>query len=114
MCTPSFYRWSDVCGRAVSVVRSSGGHCGAAATSAAVRLAGPDLRDLVDVGVDHHADHRITAGHRMIGPEDHRQTVGRHLDCAAGGALAGQLPVRPAVLAAASRSAAYRPGRCGW
>ena len=61
-------------------------------------LPGADLGDLVDVLVGHHADHRIAAGDRMVGPEDHRKTVRRHLDCAAGRALAGQLTVRPAVL----------------
>ena len=62
------------------------------------RLPGADLGDLVDVLVGHHADDRIAAGDRMVGPEDHRKTVRRHLDCAAGRALAGQLTVRPAVL----------------
>ena len=61
-------------------------------------LPGADLGDPVDVLVDHHADDRIAAGDRMVGPEDHRKTVRRHLDCPAGRALAGQLTVRPAVL----------------
>ena len=61
-------------------------------------LPGPDLRDLVDVLVGHHADHRIAAGDRMVGPQDHGKTVRRHLNCTTGGTLARQLTVRPAVL----------------
>ena len=77
-------------------------------------LARPDLRDPVDVLVDHHADHRIAAGDGMVGTENHRKTVRRHLNRPAGGALAGQLAVAASDTPAACRPSGYRPGRCGW
>ena len=51
----------------------------------------------VDIVVDHHADHRIAAGDRMVGAENDRKTIRRHLDRPSGGAFARQLAVRIAV-----------------
>jgi hypothetical protein len=34
-------------------------------------LTGPQLRDLVDVAVGHHADHGVPTGHRVVRTEDH-------------------------------------------
>ena len=56
-------------------------------------------------------EHRIAAGHRVVGEEQHRGAVRRHLDRAGHQPLAGQL-VRPAPAPAADRPAAARPGRC--
>ena len=48
----------------LAVHRSSTPAVGSGATA---RSAGSDLRRLVDVGVDHHAGDRVTAGDRMVG-----------------------------------------------
>src|SRR4030088_895337 len=35
-------------------------------------LTRPHLGDLVDIVIDHHADDRVAAGDRMVGPQDYR------------------------------------------
>ena len=57
-------------------------------------LARPELGGAVGVGIGQHTDHRVSAGDRMVGTQQHGLAVGRHLDRTAGGALARQLPVR--------------------
>ena len=46
------------------------------------------------VGRADHRDHRVAAGGRVVGEEDHRAAVRRHLDRAQDHALAGEFAVR--------------------
>ncbi len=54
-------------------------------------LAGAELGAPVHVGIGDVPDHRVAAGHRMVGQEQHRLAGGRDLQGAADQALAGQL-----------------------
>lgn len=60
-------------------------------------LTGPDLGHLVGIGVGDDPDHGVAACHRVIGSQDDRLSVRRYLDGTAGGALTGQLSLRPPV-----------------
>ena len=51
-----------------------------------------------------HGNHRVAAGERMVGQEQHRLAARRHLQCPGDGALAGQF----AVLAAGERQLAHQ------
>ena len=56
-----------------------------------------DLRGEVQLGVDHHGDHRVAAGDRMVGQEEHGQALGRDLQGTGDGAFAGQLALAGAL-----------------
>ena len=76
------------------------------------RLPGPDLGRPVDIGVQHDRRHRVAAGDRVVGEEQHRLAARRDLDGAADHALAGQLAGRGARSSGARRRGAARRGCC--
>ena len=54
------------------------------------RSSGYRLGRCWEVCLADHSDHRVTAGGRVVGEEDHRASVGRHLDRAQDHSLAGE------------------------
>ena len=71
----------------------SGGFGPAEADLAADR----DLGGEVQLGVDHDGDHRVAAGDRVVGQEEHGQPFRRDLQGAGDGALAGQFALAGAL-----------------
>ena len=69
-----------------------------------------DLGCEVELGVDHDGDHRVAAGDRMVGEEEHGQALRGNLEGAGNGALTGQFAGRGCAAAVPVQAHAHPVG----